>query len=84
MQCDARDVILPYGKCIVNYTAPPRFPASGRKYVVYLGCACNTLCCALFFYLVNYIGAAGAVAMAAALEKNSTLTSLDLSSESGY
>ena len=38
----------------------------------------------VFFYLDNAIGDAGAVAMAAALEKNSTLTSLNLSGESGY
>ena len=69
---------------MVDYTAPQRFLASGRKYVVYLGCACITLSRALFSLIDNAIGDAGAIAMAAAVEKNSTLTSLDLSGESGY
>ena len=37
----------------------------------------------VFFYLDNAIGDAGAIAMAAALEKNSTLTTLYLQCEFG-
>ena len=70
---------------IVDKTAPQRFPASGRKYVVYLGCALITLSSGFVFsYLDNAIGDAGAIAMAAALEKNSTLTNMNLHSESRY
>ena len=52
-------------------------------YVVDLECDFISLSCFLLYLVGNAIGDAGAIAMAAALEKNSTLTDLNLSGESG-
>ncbi len=54
------------------------FPTSELPLSIFLPCMC---CCLFQFQLGNAIGVDGAVALAAVLKNNLTLTSLDLSRE---